>query len=61
MYGTTKTFLDDFNLKTLEQLPSLMQLKDLGYAENEEVPAENISKPPAESATASQTPKVNLH
>jgi len=55
MYGTTKTFLDDFNLKTLEQLPSLLELKDLGYAENE-IPAVTPQTPTAASAA-----KVNLH
>ena len=29
LYGTTRQFLDYFNLKSLEQLPSLMELRDL--------------------------------
>lgn len=29
LYGTTKTFLDDFNLKSLDQLPTLAEIKDL--------------------------------
>ncbi len=29
MYGTTKAFLDHFNLKSLEELPTLQELKDL--------------------------------
>ncbi len=29
LYGTTKQFLDDFNLKTLDQLPTLAEIKDL--------------------------------
>lgn len=29
LYGTTKEFLDYFNLKTLDQLPSLAEIKDL--------------------------------
>jgi len=29
LYGTTKTFLDYFNLKTLEELPTLADIKDL--------------------------------
>ena len=30
MYGTTKQFLDYFNLKNLEELPTLAELRDLG-------------------------------
>ncbi|MCP1674783.1 segregation and condensation protein B [Natronocella acetinitrilica] len=29
MYGSTRQFLDYFNLKSLDQLPSLMELRDL--------------------------------
>lgn len=29
LFGTTRQFLDDFNLKSLEQLPTLPELKDL--------------------------------
>ena len=29
LYGTTKEFLDYFNLKTLDQLPTLAEIKDL--------------------------------
>jgi len=29
IYGTTKAFLDHFNLKSLEELPTLQELKDL--------------------------------
>ena len=29
MYGTTKKFLDYFNLKSLNELPSLAEIKDL--------------------------------
>lgn len=29
LYSTTKTFLDDFNLKNLEELPTLAELKNL--------------------------------
>lgn len=29
LYGTTKNFLDDFNLKSLDQLPTLAEIKDL--------------------------------
>lgn len=29
MYATTKTFLDYFNLKTLDELPALSEIRDL--------------------------------
>lgn len=33
LYGTTKAFLDHFNLKSLDQLPTLAELKDLDVQE----------------------------
>ena len=33
LYGTTKTFLDHFNLKTLDELPPLAELTDLDAQE----------------------------
>lgn len=33
LYGTTKNFLDHFNLKSLDQLPTLSELKDLASQE----------------------------
>jgi segregation and condensation protein B len=33
LYGTTKSFLDDFNLKSLDQLPTLAEIKDLDSQE----------------------------
>ncbi len=33
LYGTTKNFLDYFNLKSLEQLPTLSELKDFASQE----------------------------
>ncbi|MBL6751163.1 MAG: SMC-Scp complex subunit ScpB [Nevskia sp.] len=33
LYGTTPQFLDDFNLKSLDQLPSLPEVKDLEQIE----------------------------
>ena len=29
MYGTTRKFLDDFNLKRLDELPPLAEIRDL--------------------------------
>ncbi|MCC5810341.1 MAG: SMC-Scp complex subunit ScpB [Ectothiorhodospiraceae bacterium] len=47
MYGTSRQFLDYFNLKSLDQLPTLMELKDLDQVHPEldlrfpeDVPAE---------------------
>lgn len=33
MYGSTRKFLDDFNLRSLDELPSLMDLRDLEACE----------------------------
>lgn len=33
LYGTTKAFLDHFNLKTLDELPTLAEIKDLDTQE----------------------------
>lgn len=35
LYGTTKTFLDHFNLKSLDELPTLSELKDLEKLEEQ--------------------------
>ena len=35
LYGTTKTFLDYFNLRTLDELPTLAELRDLDPLEPE--------------------------
>ncbi|NIP72209.1 MAG: SMC-Scp complex subunit ScpB [Gammaproteobacteria bacterium] len=35
LYGTTRAFLDYFNLKSLDELPSLMELKDLDRMSDE--------------------------
>lgn len=34
LYGTTKAFLDHFNLKTLDELPTLAELKDFDLQED---------------------------
>ena len=33
LYGTTKKFLDDFNLKSLTELPALPEIKNLDLLE----------------------------
>ena len=45
LYGTTKEFLDYFNLQSLDQLPTLAELKDLDsiHPELEFDDAENVS------------------
>ena len=35
LYGTTKTFLDYFNLKSLDELPTLAEIKDLDQVHQE--------------------------
>lgn len=61
LLGTTPQFLDDFNLKSLDELPSLPEIKDpaqleaallrLGAAAPAATPAETASDETAESAT----------
>ncbi len=63
LYGTTKDFLDHFNLKSLDQLPTLSELKDLACQEaklqvqleltnqDTETPTETISEPTLELET----------
>lgn len=48
MYGTTKQFLDYFNLRNLEDLPTLMELRDL-----DKINAELALSMPGESLPAS--------
>ena len=55
LLGTTKTFLDDFNIKTLSQLPSLPEIRDpdaLGEAlQRLGIDPEELAKEEAESQT----------
>ena len=52
LYGTTKEFLDYFNLKSLDQLPTLAEIKDLDSIHPElaldEDSAEHVSDQPKE-------------
>ena len=54
MYGTTKKFLDYFNLKTLNELPSLADIKDLDQAHPElafmDAEEQNMSDVPVQLA-----------
>lgn len=44
LYGTTKAFLDYFNLKSLDQLPTLAEIKDLDNINPELALDENIAE-----------------
>jgi segregation and condensation protein B len=65
LLGTTPQFLDDFNLKSLDELPSLPEIKDplqleaallrLGAA----APADTPAEPPADDAAGEQPATVH--
>ena len=63
LYGTSKEFLDYFNLKSLNQLPTLAEIRDLDqfnpefqFDENGEVTAKVL---PEETAEETDTPRTN--
>lgn len=69
MYGTTRKFLDDFNLKSLDQLPPLAEVRDLDAihddlfarvneppGEVQDSPVEPPVEPPVDDLTASNEP-----
>jgi segregation and condensation protein B len=68
MYGTTREFLDYFNLKSLDELPSLAELRDLSaigeeleldlsdIPEVQLAPANDDSEAPAEDGGAATAP-----
>jgi segregation and condensation protein B len=49
MYGTTQRFLDDFNLKRLDELPTLAELRDLLQI-NVDLPLEDAPDPEDDAA-----------
>jgi segregation and condensation protein B len=51
MYATSRRFLDYFNLKSLDQLPSLAEIRDLDSM-NEELALEGVDTPPVDSIDA---------
>ena len=53
LYGTTKEFLDYFNLKSLDQLPTLAEIKDLDSIHPELALDENAEKDEAGQADES--------
>ena len=58
MYGTTRHFLDYFNLKSLDQLPSLVELKDV-EAMNPELEFEAPSQPEVGDVPAAASDEVH--
>jgi segregation and condensation protein B len=62
MYATTKTFLDYFNLKSLDQLPVLADIRDvetltaeLGFEPLPDIDAAQNAEPAADSAVTGET------
>ena len=61
MYGTTKEFLDYFNLKSLDEMPPLSEIKDLDKIhpelalEGNELDAESVQQSPDELASADES------
>ena len=51
LFGTTRVFLDYFNLKSLDQLPSLAEIMDMESIEPE-LDLEPLNEPEAEAANA---------
>lgn len=47
LYGTTKQFLDYFNLTSLSELPTLQEISDLDFS-NEQLPQEHRERPQTE-------------
>ena len=62
MYATTRQFLDYFNLKSLDQLPALVEIRDfdsltreLGFEDLIDPAAETDAEPAEEAVTATET------
>jgi segregation and condensation protein B len=58
LYATTREFLDHFNLKNLEDLPSLAQLRDLQIIEQELIEKAEIEPLPTPEAVPELTPEM---
>jgi segregation and condensation protein B len=57
MYGTTRQFLDYFNLKGLDDLPTLMELRDIDSINAElelRLPGEQMPGDPSDGDEASE-------
>ena len=51
IYGTTKKFLEVFDLKNIEALPKLKEIEDLGTEEHEPTTTEETASPPEETTS----------
>ena len=49
IYGTTKKFLEVFDLKSIEALPKLKEIEDLGTEDHEPASTEDTASPPEEA------------
>lgn len=57
MYGTTRAFLDYFNLKNLDELPSLAEIRDLDKISAElDAREQGLLPPVAQDASVEETP-----
>lgn len=56
LFGTTKQFLDHFSLKSLDELPTLSEIRDLESLEPE-LDLEPVDNPEVETTTGEQTPE----
>ena len=65
LYGTTRKFLDYFNLKTLGDLPTLAEIKDIDSLEPElafsEPAAETTTDSDSEAASSTESKTENTH
>jgi len=66
LYGTTREFLDYFNLKSLDELPTLAEIKDLDQihpelALNEDLSEDNADQSKAANATDAADETVSEH
>lgn len=60
IYGTTKKFLEVFDLKDLQSLPKMREIKDLGFYEHgTEAPVKSVGKDRTPAGRISQPPGKN--
>ena len=67
MYGTTRKFLDNFNLKSLDELPPLAEIRDLDkvhddlFADISDVESDQLPTSDIHVVEADETPDANIH